>query len=49
MVDATPPTIMARALGGIVHEASADNPYGRVAMLSDPTGGIFSVITLASS
>jgi uncharacterized protein len=34
-------------LGGIVHEAPADNPYGRVAMLSDPTGGIFSVITMA--
>jgi predicted enzyme related to lactoylglutathione lyase len=39
----------ATELGGVVNEVPADNPYGRVAVLSDPTGGVFSVITMASS
>lgn len=49
VVDDTDATAAKAAdLGGIVHEAPADNPYGRVAMLSEPTGGIFSVITMAT-
>jgi predicted enzyme related to lactoylglutathione lyase len=39
----------ATELSGILHETPADNPFGRVAMLGDPTGETFSVTTMASS
>jgi uncharacterized protein len=36
-------------LGGVVTVPPTDNPYGRIAVVNDPTGGAFSLIAMAAA